>query len=96
MFNITFLNTLSNHKKVNAVIIPKIATLTEPENALGIKNYEEIVRELQINGLLDLGKLHDLSYDERNQVFQEILRWSVYGKRDLKTLKITPPIVLFP
>jgi hypothetical protein len=73
----------------------KNANATEPEDTLGKENYVKIVRELQINGLLDVGKLYDLSYDERNQVFQEILRWSVFGKRDLKTLKITPPTVLF-
>ena len=27
----------------------------------------------------------------QNDIFQEILRWSVFGKCDLKALKTTPP-----
>jgi hypothetical protein len=58
---------------------------------IGVENYVKIIQELQNSGLLDLNKLHELSYAEKNDIFQEILRWGVFGKRDLKALKTTPP-----
>ena len=58
---------------------------------IGVENYVKIIQELQNSGLLDLNKLHELSYAEKNDIFQEILRWSVFGKCDLKKLKTTPP-----
>ena len=58
---------------------------------IGVENYVKIIQELQNSGLLDLNKLHELSYAEKNDIFQEILRWSVFGKRDLKALTTTPP-----
>lgn len=57
----------------------------------GLEKYVKVIQELQNSGLLDLNKLHELSYDEKNDIFQEILRWSVFGKRDLKALKANPP-----
>ena len=56
-----------------------------------MKNYEMIIQELQIGEPLDLKNLHELSYVEKHDLFQEILRWSVFGKGDLKELKTTPP-----
>ena len=69
---------------------PTNETLTDLKMT-GLENYVKIIRELQNSGLLDLNKLHELSYAEKNDIFQEILRWSVFGKRDLKALKTTPP-----
>ena len=66
-------------------------TFTDPNKMLGLENYVKCVQELQNSGQLDLNKLHELSYAEKNDVFQEILRWGVFGKRDLKKLKTTPP-----
>jgi hypothetical protein len=69
----------------------KMETFTDPNKMLGLENYVKCVQELQNSGQLDLNKLHELSYAEKNDVFQEILRWGVFGKRDLKKLKTTPP-----
>ena len=69
----------------------KNETFTDPNKMLGLENYVKCVQELQNSGQLDLNKLHELSYAEKNDVFQEILRWSVFGKRELKKLKTTPP-----
>jgi hypothetical protein len=69
----------------------KNETFTDPNKMLGLENYVKCVQELQNSGQLDLNKLHELSYAEKNDVFQEILRWGVFGKRDLKKLKTTPP-----
>mgnify|MGYP000208984931 FL=1 len=69
----------------------KMETFTDPNKMLGLENYVKCIQELQNSGQLDLNKLHELSYAEKNDVFQEILRWGVFGKRDLKKLKTTPP-----
>jgi len=69
----------------------KMETFTDPNKMLGLENYVKCVQELQNSGQLDLNKLHELSYAEKNDVFKEILRWGVFGKRDLKKLKTTPP-----
>ncbi len=69
----------------------KMETFTDPNKMLGLENYVKCVQELQNSGQLDLNKLHELSYAEKNELFQEILRWGVFGKRDLKKLKTTPP-----
>jgi len=69
----------------------KNETFTDPNKMLGLENYVKCIQELQNSGQLDLNKLHELSYAEKNDVFQEILRWGVFGKRDLKRLKTTPP-----
>jgi hypothetical protein len=69
----------------------KNETFTDPNKMLGLENYVKCVQELQNSGQLDLNKLHELSYAEKNDLFQEILRWCVFGKRDLKKLKTTPP-----
>jgi hypothetical protein len=69
----------------------KNETFTDPNKMLGLENYVKCVQELQNSGQLDLNKLHELSYAEKNDLFQEILRWGVFGKRDLKKLKTTPP-----
>ncbi|NBY63039.1 MAG: hypothetical protein EBQ70_02590 [Betaproteobacteria bacterium] len=69
----------------------KNETFTDPNKMLGLENYVKCIQELQNSGQLDLNKLHELSYAEKNDVFQEILRWGVFGKRDLKKLKTTPP-----
>lgn len=69
----------------------KNETFTDPNKMLGLENYVKCVQELQNSGQLDLNKLHELSYAEKNHIFQEILRWGVFGKRDLKKLKTTPP-----
>ncbi|MEY4264433.1 MAG: hypothetical protein RL373_1001 [Pseudomonadota bacterium] len=69
----------------------KMETFTDPNKMLGLENYVKCVQELQNSGQLDLNKLHELSYAEKNDLFQEILRWGVFGKRDLKKLKTTPP-----
>jgi hypothetical protein len=69
----------------------KNETFTDPNKMLGLENYVKCTQELQNSGQLDLNKLHELSYAEKNDVFQEILRWGVFGKRDLKKLKTTPP-----
>jgi hypothetical protein len=69
----------------------KMETFTDPNKMLGLENYVKCVQGLQNSGQLDLNKLHELSYAEKNDVFQEILRWGVFGKRDLKKLKTTPP-----
>jgi hypothetical protein len=62
----------------------KMETFTDPNKMLGLENYVKCVQELQNSGQLDLNKLHELSYAEKNDLFQEILRWGVFGKRDLK------------
>ena len=69
----------------------KMETFTDPNKMLGLENYVKCIQELQNSGQLDLNKLHELSYAEKKDVFQEILRWGVFGKRDLKKLKTTPP-----
>ena len=69
----------------------KMETFTDPNKMLGLENYVKCVQELQNSGQLDLNKLHELSYAEKNDLFQEILGWGVFGKRDLKKLKTTPP-----
>ena len=69
----------------------KNETFTDPNKMLGLENYVKCIQELQNSGQLDLNKLHELSYAEKNDVFQEILRWGVFCKRDLKKLKKTPP-----
>jgi hypothetical protein len=69
----------------------KMETFTDPNKMLGLENYVKCVQELQNSGQLDLNKLHELSYAEKNDLFQEILRWGVFGKRDLKKLNTTPP-----
>ncbi|MBJ7475974.1 MAG: hypothetical protein JHD24_12785 [Polynucleobacter sp.] len=69
----------------------KNETFTDPNKMLGLENYVKCIQELQNSGQLDLNKLHELSYAEKNDLFQEILRWGVFGKRDLKKLKTTPP-----
>ena len=69
---------------------PTNETLTDLKMT-GLENYVKIIQELQNSGLLDLNKLHKLSYAEKNDIFQEILRWGVFGKRDLKALKANPP-----
>lgn len=69
---------------------PTNETLTDLKK-IGVENYVKIIQELQNSGLLDLNKLHELSYAEKNDIFQEILRWSVFGKYDLRKLKTTPP-----
>jgi len=69
----------------------KMETFTDPNKMLGLENYVKCIQELQNSGQLDLNKLHELSYAEKNDLFQEILRWGVFGKRDLKKLKTTPP-----
>jgi len=69
---------------------PTNETLTDLKMT-GLEKYVKVIQELQNSGLLDLNKLHELSYDEKNDIFQEILRWSVFGKRDLKALKTNPP-----
>ncbi|MEI7427132.1 MAG: hypothetical protein WCK68_03930 [Betaproteobacteria bacterium] len=66
-------------------------TYTDPKQMHGVENYEKIIQELQIGGLLDLKNLLELTYVEKNDLFQEILRWSVFGNGDLKKLKNTPP-----
>jgi hypothetical protein len=66
-------------------------TITKAKKTVGLDNYVKIIQELKSSGLLDLNRLHELSYVEKNDIFQEILRWSVFGKCDLKKLKTTPP-----
>ncbi len=69
---------------------PTNETLTDLKMT-GLEKYVKVIQELQNSGLLDLNKLHELSYAEKNDIFQEILRWGVFGKCDLKALKTTPP-----
>lgn len=66
-------------------------TSTDSKQMHGVGKYEKIIQELQIGGLLDLKNLLELTYVEKNDLFQEILRWSVFGNGDLKKLKTTPP-----
>ena len=61
-------------------------TVADPKKMLGLENYVMIIRELQNSGLIDLNNFDKLSYDEKNGIFQEILRWSVFDN-NLKTLK---------
>ena len=70
---------------------PTKVTITKPKKIVGLDNYVKIIQELQSSGLLDLNKLHELSYVEKNDIFQEILSWSVFGNCDLRKLKTTPP-----
>ena len=51
---------------------PTKVTITKSKKIVGLDNYVKIIQELQISGLLDLNKLHELSYVEKNDIFQEI------------------------
>ena len=64
-------------------------SVTNSKKMLGLENYVKIIRELQNNGLINLNNFHELSYDEKDDVFQEILRWSVFDN-NLKILKTSP------
>jgi hypothetical protein len=65
-------------------------SITNSKKMLGLENYVKIIRELQNSGLINLNDFHELSYDEKDDVFQEILRWSVFDN-NLKILKTNPP-----
>lgn len=61
-------------------------SVTNSKKMLGLENYVKIIRELQNSGLINLNNFHELSYDEKDDVFKEILRWSVFDN-NLKILK---------
>jgi hypothetical protein len=62
------------------------ASVTNSKKMLGLENYVKIIRELQNSGLINLNNFHELSYDEKDDIFREILRWSVFDN-NLKILK---------
>ena len=51
---------------------PTKVTITKSKKIVGLDNYVKVIQELQSSGLLDLNKLHELSYVEKNDIFQEI------------------------
>jgi hypothetical protein len=67
-------------------------SVTNSKKMLGLENYVKIIQELQNSGLINLNNFHELSYFEKDGIFQEILRWSVFDNnlRILKTNSSNP------
>jgi hypothetical protein len=67
-------------------------SVTDSKKIQGLENYVKIIQELQNSGLINLNNFHELSYFEKDGIFQEILRWSVFDNnlRILKTNSSNP------